>query len=204
MKNKKRSVITVRRADSEIKIYTLRTAGGYESYQCSWYEMGGRRTKTFGQLNDARLFAQQKSVAVANGLPKINQATLRDVDVFKTCENRVSKYVTTLPSAVEEWLSAREALGEFSLSEAVQFYKRHHAGITRKTVEEVIVLFLEAKEAVQVSEIYLKVFRSQMRHFREQFGPMQIAEQEGELGVLDQVRNAGDDVADPSADMQCL
>ena len=46
MKNKKRSVITVRRADSEIKIYTLRTAGGYESYQCSWYDMGGRRTKT--------------------------------------------------------------------------------------------------------------------------------------------------------------
>ena len=176
MKNKKRSVITVGREDSEIKIYTLRTAGGYESYQCSWYDLGSRRTKTFGQIEDAKLFAQQKSVAVANGLPEINQATLRDVEVFKTCENRVSKYATTLPSAIEEWLSAKDALGELSLSEAVQFYKRHHAGITRKTLAEVIVLFLEAKEAAQVSKIYLKVFRSQMRHFREQFGPMQLAD----------------------------
>ena len=176
MKNKKRSVITVGREDSEIKIYTLRTGGGYESYQCSWYELGSRRTKTFGQIDDAKLFAQQKSVAVANGLPEINQATLRDVEVFKTCEMRVSKYATTLPSAIEEWLSAKEALGESSLSEAVQFYKRHHAGITRKTIAEVIPLFLNTKEAAQVSKSYLKVFRCQMRNFLLRFGPMQIAD----------------------------
>lgn len=53
--------------------------------------MGGRRTKTFGQVNDAKRFAQQKSVAVANGLPEINQATPRDVEVFKTCETRVTR-----------------------------------------------------------------------------------------------------------------
>ena len=39
-----------------------------------------------------------------------------------------------------------------------------------------MVLFLEAKEAAQVSRTYLKVFRSQMRHFREQFGSTQIAD----------------------------
>lgn len=91
MKHKKRSVITVGREGSEIKIYTLRTRTGYKSYQCAWHDRGGRKTKTFGQLDGAKLFAQQKSVALANGLPEITQATLRDIEVFKACETRVSQ-----------------------------------------------------------------------------------------------------------------
>ena len=82
MKPKKRSVITVGRDDAEVKIYTLRRASGHESYQCVWYESGGRQARTFGALDDARLFAQQKTVALANGLVEITQATLRDVEVF--------------------------------------------------------------------------------------------------------------------------
>ena len=82
MKSKKRSVITVGRDAAEIKIYTLRRASGHESYQCAWYDSGRRQARTFGELDDARLFAQQKSVALANGLVEITQATLRDVEVF--------------------------------------------------------------------------------------------------------------------------
>ena len=176
MKHKKRSVITVGREDSEIKIYTLRTGLGYESYQCAWYDSGRRQTKTFGTLDNARLFAQQKSVALANGLVEITTATLRDVEVFKACEGRVGRLGASVPSAIEEWFSAREALGGASLAEAVQFYQRHHAGIVPMVVKDAQALFLEAKKAAQVSAIYLKVFRCQMRKFVEQFGPMQMAD----------------------------
>lgn len=177
MRNKKRSVITVGRDGSEIKIYTLRTAGGYQSYQCAWYDEGRRQTKTFGKLEDAKFFAQQKSVALDNGLPEINQATLRDVEIFKACEHRVSRFGLTIPAAIDEWLSAREVLGgSSSLTEAVQFFKRHHAGITPVRVEEALDRFFEAKRAANVSAIYLKVFRCQVRQFREQFGAIQLAD----------------------------
>lgn len=176
MTPKKKSVITVGREDAEIKIYTLRNPNGYVSYQASWYEMGRRQTKTFGDLNDAKLFAQQKAVALANGLVEITQATLRDVEILKACESRVSKVGGSLSSAVEEWLSAREGLGPVSLAEAVQFYQRHHTGIKRITVLEAMEQFLAAKKDAQVSSSYLKVFRCQMKQFREQFGPLQLAD----------------------------
>ena len=60
--------------------------------------------------------------------------------------------------------------------EAVQFYQRHHAGLPRITVSEAAAQFQEAKRDAQVSSIYLKVFRCQMRKFCEQFGPMQLAD----------------------------
>ena len=175
MKNKKRSVITVGREGSEIKIYTLRTSTGYESYQCAWHHAGRRQTKTFGQLGAAKLFAQQKSVSLANGIPEITQATLRDIEVFKSCETRVSRLGLTVPAAIDEWISARETLGSLSLSEAVQFFMRHRAGITPIRIEEVVPLFLEAKKASNVSEIYLKVYRCQIKHFQKQFGAMQLS-----------------------------
>ena len=176
MKQKKRSVISVGREGSEIKIYTLRTGSGYESYQCAWHDAGRRQTKTFGQMDAAKLFAQQKCVALANGLPEITSATLRDIEVFKSCETRVARVGLTVPAAIDEWLSARETLGPISLSEAVQFFMRHRAGITPIRLGDLVPLFLEAKQAANVSNIYLKVYRCQIQHFQKQFAATQISE----------------------------
>jgi integrase len=170
-RKKSRSVITVGREAAEIKIYTLRPSSGYTSYQCCWYDLGRRQTRTFSKLPQARLFAQQKSVALANSIPEINEATLRDVEVMKSCESRAAKLGFTLPAAMEEWFSARQALSGVSLAEAAHFYNRNHAGIPRKTVDEVLPLFFEAKAAAKVSETYLKVSRCYMSKFSKQFGP---------------------------------
>jgi len=99
---RKNSVISVGRDRAEVKIYTLRNREGYESFQCCWYELGSRKTKTHGCLKDAKLFAQQKAVALANGLDHIDQATLRDVEVFKDYENRIAKFGFSLPAIVED------------------------------------------------------------------------------------------------------
>lgn len=175
-KKRRRAVVTVGRDRAEIRIYTLRARSGYQSYQCAWYELGRRQTKTFGALGDAKLFGQQKSVALANGLTEITDATLRDIEVLKSCENRISKFGVTLPAAVEEWISAREGLAEASLAEAVEFYKRHHAGLPRIRIEEVLERFFEAKKAANVSSSYLNVARCYMVKFRQQFGPLLISD----------------------------
>lgn len=173
---RKKSVISVGKDLAEVKIYTLRNRAGYESFQCCWYDFGKRQTRTFGVLGDAKLFAQQKSVALANGLPSINEATLRDVEVFRACESRIARFGTSIPTIVEEWIATKEALPEVSFAEIADFYRRHHKGIPRKTVAEIILLFLEAKKAAGVSAIYLKVARCQLKKFGEQFGPSQIAD----------------------------
>src|SRR2546425_12418603 len=80
------------------------------------------------------------------------------------------------PAAVEEWLSAKEALANISLTEAVEFYKRHHADVPRMTVDQVVPLFFESKEAAKVSSAYLKVTRCYMAKFQKQFGPMLLAD----------------------------
>jgi len=66
--------------------------GGCRSFQCCWYELGRRQAKTFGHLRAAKLFAQQKTVALANGLTEISESTQRDVEVFKDSENRIAKF----------------------------------------------------------------------------------------------------------------
>jgi hypothetical protein len=56
---RRRSIITAGDGDAEIKICTLRRKDGVPSFQCAWYEFGERRTKTFAELDVAKLFAQQ-------------------------------------------------------------------------------------------------------------------------------------------------
>lgn len=104
---KKRTVTTVGHGESEVKIYTLRNRAGYESFQCCWYHLGKRQTKTFGDRDAAALFAQQKTVEVANGIPEVTQATMRDIEIFKSCEKRVSAFGVALPIACEEWIGGQ-------------------------------------------------------------------------------------------------
>jgi len=169
---KKRTVTKVGNGDSAVKIYTLRNRAGYESFQCCWYDLGKRQARTFGDRDAAALFAQQKAVELANGITEINQATLRDVEVFKSCENRVAQFGITIPAAFEEWVSARQALGAVSLAEAVQFYNRHHAGVIKITLSDVLPLFYAAKQAAKVSSIYIRVCRCYLTKFEKLLGPM--------------------------------
>lgn len=173
---KKRTVTTVGHGESEVKIYTLRNRAGYESFQCSWYDLGKRQTKTFGDREAATLFAQQKTVEVANGIPEVTQATLRDIEVFKSCEKRVSAFGVALPIACEEWIAAKQALGAVPLTEAIQFYTRHNAGVTKISLNDAIARFCEAKKAAQVSEVYLRVTRCYLKRVEKFFGPMLLTD----------------------------
>lgn len=173
---RKRSVICVGREESEIRIYTLRAPTGYTSHQCCWYEMGRRQTKCFGKLPDAKLFAQQKTVCLSNGITQITPATLRDIEVLKSCEQRATKFQLTLSAAIEEWTSARKRLNGVSLTEAVEFYNRHHRDTRQIMVDEIMPLFMEAKRAAKVSAIYIKSLKHRLGKFQKQLGAALIGD----------------------------
>ena len=170
------TVVSVGRELAEIKIYTLRSRGGYRSFQCCWYELGKRQAKTFGHLRAAKLFAQQKTVALANGLTEINESTLRDVEVFKDCENRIAKFGLSIPSVIQEWIALKESLPNVPLSEAVQYYRRHHGAIKRMTVAEAIALFLESKKGAGLSDVYLSGCKVQFEKVTKGLGSYQLGE----------------------------
>ena len=60
---RRRSIITVGKDRAEIKIYTLRRPNGVASYQCAWYDLGKRQTKTFAEIENAKFFAQEKTLS---------------------------------------------------------------------------------------------------------------------------------------------
>ena len=176
MKKKRASVITVGQDKSEIKIYCLRRPDGYTFRQCCWYELGRRQVKAFTDLNAAKLFAQQKSIALANGLTGIATASHRDVEILRSCEQHASRFGTTLAAAIEEWTAAREAAGNASLLEAVRFYASHHADLPRRTVEDLMPDFISAKKAAEFSAVYIRALLGHLGKFKARFGCNPVAD----------------------------
>jgi len=176
MKRRKPSVVTFGQDKSEIKIYCLRRANGYTSRQCCWYEMGRRQTKTFADLNAAKVFAQQKSVALANGLSEITTASHRDLEILHFCEQRVSEFGVTLAMAVKEWAGAKQLLKDGSLIEAVRFFSDQHTGLPRRTVSELLPEFYEAKKSANFSKVYLDMLKGRVGKFDAVFGTVPLAD----------------------------
>jgi hypothetical protein len=115
---RRRSIITVGKDHAEIKIYTLRRANGVPSYQCAWYDLGKRQTKTFAEIENAKFFAQQKTLSLRNEGKAVGEASLRDVETLWACEARSQRFGMTLVTAFEEWFAAKSALNGGSVTEA--------------------------------------------------------------------------------------
>jgi len=174
MKRRRSSIITFGQDKSEIKIYCLRRANGYTFRQCCWYEMGRRQTKAFTDLNAAKVFAQQKSVALANGLSEISTASHRDLEILHFCERRVSEFGVTLAMVVEEWAGAKKLIKDGAIIEAVRFYTEHHAGLSRGSVSELLPAFYESRKAANFSTQHLSTLKTRIGKFEAVFGAVSL------------------------------
>jgi len=173
---KRPPVISLGQNAAEIKIYTLRRANGYQSHQCTWREMGRRQVKTFAQMSAAKLFAQQKTVALANGLPDLSTASQRDIEILKSCEALVERFGSSITAAIEEWANARQLLSGTPLSDAARFYTSHHAAIKPITVASAVDECIAAKTAAGFSLVYQATLKYQLKRFVASFGPLQLAD----------------------------
>lgn len=173
---KRRSIITVGTGDAEIKIYTVHRTNGYTCYNCSWYELGRRQIKMFRKLDAAKLFAQQRSTALRNTKQALPEVGLREIELFRACEARVSRFGLTVPVAIEEWSAAKAAMNGGVLLDAVRFYNAHHTGLANKTLREVAEECIRAKEAASLSPVYLKGFRHYLKRLCDDLGAVPIAD----------------------------
>jgi len=174
---KRRSVIVVGSNGAEVKIYALRRRNGYLSHQCAWYELGRRQTKTYGSLEDAKLFAQRESVRLKNGLPVQGpEVSVREIELLRACENRADRFGLTVAAAIEEWFSAKTILGGGALCTAAQHYQSQHASLLPRDLDSVTSEFLAAKDAAGLSKAHRKSLKERLRKIQRLLGNHSIGD----------------------------
>ena len=83
-KKRRNRIIEVGSGLSRVRIYTINRSDGYPQFAISWKEGGRRQMKSFAQLDEARLVAQQTMVRLANYANNGGNATLRDIEMLLT------------------------------------------------------------------------------------------------------------------------
>lgn len=157
-KRKRRSsVVEIGNGPARIKIYTMNRRDGYPEFTLSWKEAGRRKTRSFASIDEARMVAQQISVRLANGWTAADEATRRDIDLLRHCEQVAQEHGVGLAAAMDEWASARKAAGEIPLSDAVRFYQANRKDLLiQRTLAQVVEEFIESRRANGSSEIHVR------------------------------------------------
>ncbi len=157
-KRKRRSsIVEIGNGPARIKIYTMNRRDGYPEFTLSWKEAGRRKTRSFSSMDEARMIAQQISVRLTNGGTATDEATRRDIDLLRHCEQVAREHGVGLAAAMDEWASARKAAGEIPLSDAVRFYQANRKDLLiPRTLAQVAEEFIESRRANGNSEIHVR------------------------------------------------
>jgi len=160
-KKRRNRIIEAGSGLSRVRIYTINRSDGYPQFTISWKEGGRRQLKSFAQLDEARLVAQQTMVRLANYANNGGNATLRDIEMFHHCEAKAQEQGVSLSAAIDEWLAARRIVRDCSLIEAVRFYEANRRDfLPVKPVEEVAAEFLRSRIAGGGSKAYITSARN--------------------------------------------
>jgi len=168
-KRKRRSsVVEIGNGSARIKIYTMNRRDGYPEFTLSWKEAGRRKTRSFSAMDEARMIAQQISVRLTNGWTAADEATRRDIDLLRHCEQVAREHGVGLSAAMDEWASARKAAGEIPLSDAVRFYQANRADLFAvRTNVQVAAEFVVSLKRKGVSDIYVRNATSSLKRFTD-------------------------------------
>jgi integrase len=176
-KRKRRSsIIEVGNGPSRVRIYTINRSDGYSQFTLAWKEGGRRTTRCVSCMDEARIIAQQIHVQLLNGFQTGCEATRRDLELLRHCEEIAFRFGVTLAAAMDEWKSARQTAGEISLSDAVRFYAANRTDLVAdRTVAQVVREFVDSRQSSGVSRAYVQGSTLSLSKFAEHF-PGRIAD----------------------------
>jgi integrase len=165
-KKRRSSVVEIGNGPARVRIYTMNRKDGYDEFTLSWKEGGKRRVRSFGDMDEARMVAQQITVKITNGWQIGSEATKRDLEILWHCERLAAKFGVTLAAAIDEWVSARTAVEGITLSDAVRFYQANRADLFAvRTIAQVADEFVESLSQKGVSDIYVRNCRDHLKRF---------------------------------------
>ena len=168
-KRKRRSsIVEIGTGPARVKIYTVNRKDGYPMFSLYWKEGGRRRYKHLACMEEARLIAQQISVRLENGFASGNEATKRNLELLRHCEQVASEFGVNLTAAMDEWVNARRTAGDIPLSDAVRFYAANRSALTAvRTVAQVTEEFVESRRISGVSDVYVRNCETHLARFNQ-------------------------------------
>jgi integrase len=166
-KRKRRSsVVEIGTGPAKVRIYTINRTDGYAQFTLAWKEGGRRRTRCFSCMDEAKMVAQQVTVRLINGGTEACEATRRDIELLRYCEQKASDFGVTVAAAIEEWASARRTAGEVPLSDAVRFYAANRTDLLAvRTSAQAAAEFIVSLKRKGVSDIYVRNATSSLKRF---------------------------------------
>ena len=118
--------VSIQRGSSVVKIYRDQTKTSGTYFRVSFYKGGKRCGLNFADLDDAKKEAEKKAAQLSRGDLEALQLTGKDRLIYGRALEAIRSLDIPLDTAAQEFADAKKALGGFSLSEAVQFFMRHH------------------------------------------------------------------------------
>jgi len=164
---------TIRHGSVTIPIYAGIT-GGKTRYTIAFHLDGRRHRRMFTDLDKAKKEAKFAAEKIQRGLADNNDLTSRERELFHAARKILGPLDIPLVSAMEEYVRARELLGNLPLVTAVQEFMRQNDGVTLGiNVPQVCKEMLEAKRQDKVSRVHLIQLKGQFKMISERFpGPI--------------------------------
>jgi integrase len=167
-RKRRNSVVEIGTGPCRVKIYTVNRKDGYPMYSLYWKEGGQRKFRHLACQEEARLIAQQVTVRLANGFDTGNEATKRNLEMLRHCENLAAGFGVTLTAAMDEWVSARRTAGEIPIADAVRFYAANRADLVAiRTTVQVADEFVASRQSSGVSDAYVRSARHNLKKFTD-------------------------------------
>ena len=175
-RKRRNSIVEIGAGPSRVKIYTINRSDGYPMFSLYWKKGGQRKCRHLACMEEARIIAQQISVRLANGFETGNEATRRNLELLRHCEDVAAEFGVSLTAAMDEWASARRTAGEIPIADAVRFYAANRADLVAiRTTVQVASEFVASRTNSGVSEAYVKGLRYNLAKFTERI-PGKITE----------------------------
>jgi integrase len=126
--NQKGPHTLVRHGSVTVPIYAG-TTGGKTRYTIAFHVDGQRQRRMFTDLDKAKREAKLAAEKIQRGLGSNNDLSTRERDLFHAARKLLSTLGTPLVAAIEEYVLARDVLGDIPLVTAAREYKRQNEGV---------------------------------------------------------------------------
>lgn len=170
---------TVRKGSVTVKIYRTLSNRHYKYYTLAYWQDGVRKRPTFSNYPRAK----EEALFIANrlGSKDADVLTLTSADraAYLRARQLLKPSGVGIEMAAAQFADATRRLGKMPLSGAVDFYlERRPLEPKPRTVKQVMDELVEAKEADNLSDVYVKTLRYALGKFAERF-PGNISEVSG-------------------------
>jgi integrase len=142
----------------------------YDSYLVVHYRAGKRERRRFNSVELAQAEAARIRALLLNEDASGLQLTGRDLLAFSQANRMAQEFSVSLETLATEYAAAKKILGEVSVIEAAQFYRRYGTTVKeKKTVGEVAAELIAGLKADHKSEYHIRDMERRLGIFAQHF-----------------------------------